>query len=221
MTYSAPGSLVRAQVLSWGHNDYGQLGIGGTLHSITPRPVSKLAEEGVQVRDVNAGGWHSMCITTEGELYIWGRGEYGRLGLGESLDMSILLPRKMHTMAGVRVEMLSCGGTHTMALSDQGDIYTWGRGSFGRCGTGSEEVHYIPVKLELPGNPRVLSITCGGRHSICLAEYGGKSAMTWRKLKKLLTFHGHLHNHSETSGTDTPTGSETAKKIIRHKSLKL
>ena len=47
----------------------------------------------------------------------------------------------------------SCGGTHTMVLSSEGRIFVWGRGSFGRLGSGAEKDHYSPVEVFLPGRP--------------------------------------------------------------------
>lgn len=37
---------------------------------------------------IAAGGAHSACITSAGELYTWGKGRYGRLGHGDSEDQS-------------------------------------------------------------------------------------------------------------------------------------
>lgn len=45
----------------------------------------------------------------------------------------------------------SCGGTHTMVLTAEGRIFGWGRGSFGRLGTGFEKDCYSPVEIFLPG----------------------------------------------------------------------
>jgi len=60
-----------------------------------------------------------------------------------------------------------------MALSDTGRLFIWGRASYGRLGLGEKtRDHYSPVELPLPGGHerwRVAAITCGGRHSMCLA----------------------------------------------------
>lgn len=45
----------------------------------------------------------------------------------------------------------SCGGTHTMVLTAEGRIFGWGRGSFGRLGTGFDKDCHSPIEVFLPG----------------------------------------------------------------------
>ncbi|KAK9838506.1 hypothetical protein WJX81_003780 [Elliptochloris bilobata] len=160
----------QGEVLAWGINDFGQLGNGSTFYETSPTQVVGL--EGVQTADVEAGGWHSLAITTDGEVFVWGRGEYGRLGLGDRSGSSRLRATLVKAMEGHSVVQGSCGGTHTLVLTAEGRIFTWGRGSFGRLGTGVEKDCYSPVEVFLPGGPerwRVICITAGGRHSMALA----------------------------------------------------
>lgn len=51
-----------------------------------PRVIESL--RGKEVVSIAAGGAHSACITSNGELYTWGKGRYGRLGHGDSEDQS-------------------------------------------------------------------------------------------------------------------------------------
>ena len=53
--------------------------------------------QGKDVIDIAAGGAHSAAITTNGELYTWGKGRYGRLGHGDSEDQSKTKIGKWHT----------------------------------------------------------------------------------------------------------------------------
>lgn len=52
------------RVLTWGTNDYGQLGNGGTSYQKTPQHVVDLDD--VEVSDVVAGGWHSIVLSKQG-----------------------------------------------------------------------------------------------------------------------------------------------------------
>lgn len=38
-----------------------------------------------KIRDIACGSSHSAAITSSGELYTWGLGEYGRLGHGDNV----------------------------------------------------------------------------------------------------------------------------------------
>lgn len=158
------------EVYSWGTNDYGQLGTGGTTYETKPTRVVDLDE--VQVADVAAGGWHSLVLTARGEVFIWGRGEYGRLGIGDRTGSSKLRPQKVKGLENHVIVQAAAGGTHTMALSNTGRLFIWGRGSYGRLGLPSQRDHYHPVECHLPGGHerwRVAAVAAGGRHSMCLA----------------------------------------------------
>lgn len=61
---------------AWGINDFGQLGTGSTTYETQPAKVVGLPEGGAA--DIAAGGWHSLALSSEGGVFVWGRGEYGR-----------------------------------------------------------------------------------------------------------------------------------------------
>lgn len=93
------------EVLAWGTNDYGQLGTGDTAY--TPQPRHTVGLSAVCVADIAAQGWHSLALTADGEVYTWGRGEYGRLGLNDIKGASHVRPMKVpglegHTVIQVR-----------------------------------------------------------------------------------------------------------------------
>ena len=56
-----------------------------------------------QISDIAAGGWHSAALTVRGEVYIWGRGEYGRLGISDRTGSSKLRPQKVRGLEGHRI----------------------------------------------------------------------------------------------------------------------
>ena len=68
--------LEGGEVRAWGINDFGQLGTGSTTYETQPAPVAGLPEGGAA--DIAAGGWHSLALSSEGGVFVWGRGEYGR-----------------------------------------------------------------------------------------------------------------------------------------------
>lgn len=71
------------QVYASGYGSYGRLGVGSTDNIAMPTVISSLATRGVAVKKfaVHSGGKHCLAVTTQGELYSWGEGDDGKLGL--------------------------------------------------------------------------------------------------------------------------------------------
>ena len=74
---------VDGRVFSWGEGDDGKLGHCSRLSCDKPRLIEALKSK--RVRDIACGSSHSAAITSSGELYTWGCGEYGRLGHGDNV----------------------------------------------------------------------------------------------------------------------------------------
>ncbi|XP_021774712.1 ultraviolet-B receptor UVR8-like [Chenopodium quinoa] len=81
---SEDGNDFRKAVYSWGWNGSSQLGRPG--HESKPLAVESLAEEIPTA--VSCGRVHSLAVTGNGQLWVWGCGKNGRLGLGSSFDES-------------------------------------------------------------------------------------------------------------------------------------
>ena len=118
-------------IRAWGSSTDGQLGHRGQRPS--------LVEIRGILRQVACGGAHTAALTDDGVLYIWGRGNEGQLGLGD------LRPRAVPTLmkalgdkqAGTTVLQAACGGAHTLALCDNGEVYAWGLNEEGQLGLGA------------------------------------------------------------------------------------
>jgi len=111
----------------------GLLGHGeGVTRLITPtRLVSMLGAE--RAVSVWAGLNHSLALTApDGAVWSWGGGGNGRLGHGDQQDQ--LLPKKIEAFAGRRVVAVSAGAAHSLALTANGAVWSWGYGARGRLG---------------------------------------------------------------------------------------
>ena len=71
-------------VFSSGHGSQGQLGHGGLESECSLRVIEAL--EGLSMRAVCAGGWHSMALSDSDDVYVWGWNETGQLGLSVGND---------------------------------------------------------------------------------------------------------------------------------------
>ena len=77
----------QTHVVGWGDNSLYQLGrLPDNPASIT-QPLILPSFETLAITPVllAAGGSHSLCVTENGELYAWGTGKYGQLGVGDQL----------------------------------------------------------------------------------------------------------------------------------------
>jgi len=169
-------------VYSWGWNSSGQLGLGDTNDQLLPACVRTLtlakAFQKHSFVQVAAGSEHSCALTSNGKVYIWGGNEDGQLGLGESLQ-TLLIPRLILNLHKFNIREVSCGASHTMALADNGAIFSWGRGANGRLGHGNETAVNEPKKIQSLKNIQVIRISCGWSHSMCIDSLG--QVYTWGK----------------------------------------
>jgi alpha-tubulin suppressor-like RCC1 family protein len=84
---------------------------------------------------VSCGDNHTAAIKTDGTLWIWGRGAYGRLG-NAVITGNRVTP--VTTFAGgTNWKQVSCGGYQTAAIKTDGTLWTWGYGSKSRLGNGA------------------------------------------------------------------------------------
>ncbi|RDX74543.1 Ultraviolet-B receptor UVR8, partial [Mucuna pruriens] len=168
------------QVLSWGRNQNGELGLGTTEDSLLPQKIQKF--EGIRIKMVAAGAEHSVAITGDGNLYGWGWGRYGNLGLGDRNDR--LLPEKV-TVNGDKIAMVACGWRHTICVSSNGELYTNGWGKYGQLGHGDFEDHLVPSKVEALSDKFISQVSGGWRHSMALTSSGQLLGWGWNKFGQI------------------------------------
>ncbi|XP_053683930.1 uncharacterized protein LOC128734002 [Sabethes cyaneus] len=112
-------------VYSWGGGLRGQLGNGEiTLHQELPQLVEALA--GVKIVHIAAGGWHSVAVSSFGDLYSWGWNSKGQLGILDEKRQKgsvFLLPQLIEFNDEVSLEKVFCGIEHTLAIDSKNEIY--------------------------------------------------------------------------------------------------
>ena len=114
-------------IFSWGSGVSGKLGHDDHATVDVPRRIAAL--EGVRIVRVGAGWYHSMAVSEEGRLYVWGCVGEGMLGLDDQMDErgNLHVPTLVEGVEGVE----GCvGGKYHSLLSTRGGAVM----SFGKCG---------------------------------------------------------------------------------------
>jgi len=145
-----------------------------------------------------------MALQEDGNIWAWGLGEDGRLGTGKetSHDRPVkVLTRNFRKESPV--VKIFCGGSHSLALTDDGQLYTWGRGEEGQLGHGDYRHRSIPTLVEhFSGDGRhVVQVSGGNINSGALMNTGriftwgctrhGESASLPKISKGMLSAEGH------------------------------
>ncbi|CAM9300141.1 unnamed protein product [Scytosiphon promiscuus] len=161
----------QGRLMSWGSGSRGQLGLGeDVIERRTPHVIRRLA--GIPLRSVTAGAAHTLCLTLDGKVFSWGRGQDGRLGHGDYKDR--WEPCRVEGLGPDPVALMAAGVAHSIAVSLPQSVYVWGRGAHGRLGTGDNKCRHEPVRLKNwpPGFPgcAVTDVALGGAHSMLLAH---------------------------------------------------
>jgi len=109
-------------VYTWGGSPKGTLGHGEEEEELVPRAVKAVLGKDVQM--VACGTQHTMVLTKSGEVYSWGSGRFGKLGLGNILDH--YMPLKIQSLSNVNISFVACGENHSAVVSSTGILYTFG-----------------------------------------------------------------------------------------------
>jgi len=125
---------------------------------------------------VAAGHQHSVFIDGEGRLSSCGSAPPyapGLLGHGEGVARLNTPARLPSPLGGERAVSVAVGLGHSLALTADGTVWSWGRGGFGRLGHGDQQHQPLPKKVEaFAGRRRVVAVSAGVTHSLALTADG-------------------------------------------------
>jgi len=150
-------------VYAWGNNSYGQLGIGSDFNLRTPHRVKGFEGEGflTEMETIAAGGSHSLAADESGNVWAWGKCDNGQLGAGhlgliwKTTPVQTKGPDGEDYLTGI--EAIDGGAYFSVALDENGEVWTWGSNSHGQLGdgtSGSENSKNTPVLVIFPNQSR-------------------------------------------------------------------
>ena len=150
----------------------------------------------VAMRQVTCGQSHLAAIGADGTLFTWGEGEDGALG-HENGFVGSGLPFQVEALLGQRVVKVSCGSSHTAAVTSTGELWTWGLLADGTMTDVPRRLlvfdssDYPPEQLSRRAGTtgsRVVDVACGYNYTVIRLASGelqtlGGAAATHLKLR--------------------------------------
>jgi len=108
-----------------------------------------------RIIDISCGQYHTVLLFEDGK-HIWtlGRNEKGQLGHGdnENINIPTNIPRGELGEYGlpedVRIVRVSCGIYHTVLLSEDGHVWTFGNNGYGQLGHGDMGKRNKPTEIQ-------------------------------------------------------------------------
>ncbi|KAK9903587.1 hypothetical protein WJX75_009396 [Coccomyxa subellipsoidea] len=168
--------LSNGVALSWGRGEDGQLGHGDAEERKKPRAIFHLMQANCSA--VCSGAEYSLALSRgSNEVYSWGWGDFGRLGHGDCND--VFIPQPIKALAGRNIVKVACGDTHTLAITDTGELFSFGRNQNGQLGLGTTSDAILPQPVESLRGLKVCDISCGAEHSMALAGNGAVYCWGW------------------------------------------
>mmetsp|Transcript_10926 Transcript_10926/g.38382 ORF Transcript_10926/g.38382 Transcript_10926/m.38382 type:complete len:1143 (-) Transcript_10926:44-3472(-) len=201
--WQAPLQAVGGDVHSWGSGEMGQLGF--PLLEDLPKdqdgypyePTAGLikAFSRMKICQIAGGDGHTAAVTVHGKLYSWGASACGQLGHSDTEHMPKdvegypyqPVPLLVGVLQDTFIVQIACGDAHTVALSREGVLFSWGGGGCGQLGHSEtskmpKDEDGCPYQL----TPRVVehlrphvvsTIACGKAHTIAVSDRG--RMFTW------------------------------------------
>lgn len=159
-------------VWCWGRNDYGQLGIGTTTSSATPRQLP-----GDDWAQVSTSGSTTCGVRTDHTLYCWGLNDYDQTGRTQTETggaAPVTKPLKVGTSAAWK--QVAVGWSHACGVRTDGQLYCWGQNLRGQLGLGTTGAAK-PTPQRVGTGSTWTSVVSGGWHSCAIRTDG--TAWCW------------------------------------------
>ncbi|XP_023381376.1 X-linked retinitis pigmentosa GTPase regulator isoform X4 [Pteropus vampyrus] len=149
----------------FGSNNWGQLGLGSRSTVSKPTCVKALKPE--KVKFAACGRNHTLVLTVDGNLFMWGDNSEGQIGLKNVPNVCV--PHQV--TVGKPIAWISCGYYHSAFVTMEGELYTFGETECGKLGLPRQLLMNHKVPQLVPGIPeKVIQVACGGGHTVVLTE---------------------------------------------------
>jgi alpha-tubulin suppressor-like RCC1 family protein len=138
------------RLYTWGAGSAGRLGHGDPENRWAPTLVWTEAfggDEAGQVVMAACGSMHTLVVTQDGALWACGDWEFGQLGLNDTGNNYVFRQVGVAAFGGARVVTAAAGYGHSVAVTEDGALWTWGDSRSGQLGHGDVETRLAPTRV--------------------------------------------------------------------------
>jgi alpha-tubulin suppressor-like RCC1 family protein len=170
------------RIFMWGLNRNSQCGVSashrreGSDTVLEPRLTDLSGLQGDAPATLVCGRSHSAAVGVSGRVYTWGAASFGRLGQMDARKKE-LVPKEVPFFHSRPVHSLAIGEFHSLALTRDCSVYSWGYNPDGQCGHGNTCNLRTPRKIEALSGLQVVQVTCGASWSNAVTKSG--ELYTW------------------------------------------
>lgn len=163
----------RGEVYSYGRGVFGVCGQGGAKSCFQQQLLRPLSDR--KVLQIACGEYHSLALTQALDLYSWGRGFEGQLGLSTTTQVEIAAKPTFVTFFNrLKVKNVAAGSYFSLAITQEGELYGWGEARLGQLGCGKQSFVFIPEKITIKDEEE--NVMRKSQSNISLRESSPRSA---------------------------------------------
>jgi len=141
----------KSRLFTWGSNSYGQLGDTSGSLKVNPTEITQYLNytEGEFIIGLDLGRYNTVVLTSKGDVYTFGLNNRGQLGDGTLVNKNTPTDIKSQFDLGPEetITKVASGYSHTLLITSEYRIFTWGDNEFGQLGNGDTINQLTPVEI--------------------------------------------------------------------------
>ena len=197
---------------SFGVNKKGELGLNHDINYNSPQLIPNF----YNIEYITCGNHHSICKRYDNTYYGWGSNFYGQIGHDRHIiyDKPTLCNNYPDNIISIK-----CGTNHTLLLTLEGNIYSFGNNDSGRLGLNDNNIKQTNMPTLITNIPEIRMIECGTNYSMCIdvndhlwlfgGNYLGQLGLGDKKNRSNPTKHPTLSNIMDISSREYRTFIKT------------
>jgi alpha-tubulin suppressor-like RCC1 family protein len=137
-------------VFSWGSNAKRALGSGSGKSTTESVPVKGLQS----ISSVSVGGYHGLALSGN-TVFAWGSNEFGQTGTEAFTLAGAVI---VDSLRDVNIVAISAGYQHSLAVTSDGEVYSWGWNIAGQLGDGTLNSRTTPAVVQALSGVNIIAV---------------------------------------------------------------